>query len=182
MLCHAQSHRCRRSHHPCSPQGPTHERHRAGTRAPAALALGMCGPTAPPKYAPTCKHVPCECKHPAAWCSMFPCVGEYTVSLPAGQPHWCSPGSRYFQVSAWHDICQPVHKAMGSHSLLKKKPCWLPMGFPYANLQAGGSPEGCHMLSQERATAMPASLTPRSPAASGGHRVCPLPASWSSRP
>lgn len=94
MLCHAQSHRCRRTHHPCSPQGPTHGRHRAGTRAPSALALRMHGPTAPPKYAPTCKHVPHGCKHPPAWCSMSRVGGDgYTASLPAGQPHWWSPGT-----------------------------------------------------------------------------------------
>lgn len=35
MPCRGQSHRCRRSHHPCSPQGPTRGRCRAGTGAAA---------------------------------------------------------------------------------------------------------------------------------------------------
>lgn len=86
--------------------------------------------------------------------SMFP-VGASTQLRAAP----CSP--------VWGDTQRASQQA--SHTgapqgALQSTPCWLPIRQPADR----GFPEGCHMLSQKRATAMPASLTPRSPAARGG--------------
>lgn len=110
---------------------------------PGSPGSGYPQPNDPPKYAPRWKHVPCQCKHPAAWCPVSPCMGGHTASLPAGQAQRCSSG--------------PPSKAPRVSS---------PWGPPTCKQEC--PPQESHALARGCATATRVSPTPRSPAVGRG--------------
>lgn len=109
----------------------------------AALALGTRSPTAPQNMHPCGNVSPVGAN---TWLHGVPCMGGHSQH-PSG-----------------------VGTVLLPRETLQSTPCQLPTGSPCIHhpVPTGVSPEGCHTVAWGRAMAMPASLTPRVPAAGSG--------------
>lgn len=125
MLCCAQSHRCRRSHHPCSHSWEAQGRDQDTSRY---IHTWVC----------VVQQLPCV--------SVFPVGASSQLRAVPRSPAW------------------------GIHGKSCRYPVPAPLGAPTRHPASRGVPR----VTQGRATATPASLTPRCPAASGGAGCVPF--------